>query len=101
MMDRRRFFKFRSTPLPVSLPVLMSTSGEPVVPADGNTKQIPANTPVNLAPYAAILGPLYGAYATDRMRNGYTISGNFTFQHEFAGGISAQASYVANNGVSL
>jgi hypothetical protein len=89
------------TPLPVSLPVLTNTSGQPVVPANGNTKQIPPNTPVDLAPYAAILGPLYGDYATDRMRNGYTISGNFTLEHEFAGGVTVQASYVANNGVSL
>ena len=65
------------------------------------TKQIKPNTPVNLAPYAAILGPLYGDYATDRMRNGYTISGNFSLEHEFADGITVQASYVANNGVSL
>jgi hypothetical protein len=88
------------TPLPVSLPVLTSTSGQPIA-ANGNTKLIPPNTPVNIAPYAAILGPLGGDYPSDRMRNGYTINGNFTLEHEFAGGIDLQVSYVANNGVSL
>jgi hypothetical protein len=88
------------TPLAVSLPVLTSTSGQPVVP-NGNTKLIAPNTPVNLAPYAAILGPLTGDYPSDRIRNGYTMDGNFTLEHEFPGGISVQASYVDSIGVSL
>jgi len=88
------------TPHPVSLPVLTSTSGQPIA-ANGNTKLIPANTPVNIAPFAAILGPLGGDYPSDRMRNGYTISGNFTLEHQFAGGVDVEASYVANNGVGL
>lgn len=88
------------TALPVSLPVLMSTSGQPVG-ANGNSKTVPANTPVNLAPYAAILGPLTGDYPSDRLRNGYTMSDNFTLEHEFPGGISAQATYVGSIGVSL
>ncbi len=88
------------TPFPVALPVLTSTSGQPIA-ANGNTKTIPPNTPVNIAPYAAILGPLYGDYPSDRLRNGYTISGNVTLEHEFAGGIATSASYVQNNGVSL
>jgi hypothetical protein len=88
------------TPLPVSLPPLTNTSGQPVV-SNGNTKTVPPNTPVNIAPYAAILGPVTGDYPSDRMRNGYTIAGNFTLEHEFAGGVSVRASYLANNGVSL
>lgn len=88
------------TPQSVSLPVLTSTSGQPIA-ANGNTKSIPPNTPVNIAPYAAILGPLGGDYPSDQMKNGYTISSNFTLEHEFAGGIAAQASYVMNNGVAL
>jgi Carboxypeptidase regulatory-like domain len=88
------------TPSPVALPVLTSITGQPIA-ANGNTKTIPPNTPVNYAPYAAILGPLYVDDPSDRMRNGYTINGNITLEHEFAGGIAASASYVANNGVSL
>jgi len=88
------------TPQPVSLPLLTSTSGQTLV-ANGNTKTVPPNTPVNLAPYAAILGPIGGDWASDRLRNGYTISGNFTLEHQFRGDIEAQISYVANNGVSL
>ena len=88
------------TPLAVSLPVLTSTSGQPLA-ANGNTKSVPPNTPINFAPFAAITGPLIGDYPSDSLRNGYTISGNFTLEHQFAGGIDVQASYVANNGVSL
>jgi hypothetical protein len=88
------------SPLPVSLPVLTSVSGVPLA-ANGNTKSVPSNTPINYAPYAAILGPLIGDFPSDSLRNGYTESGNFTLEHQFAGGIAVQASYVANNGVSL
>jgi hypothetical protein len=88
------------TPTPVALPVLTSITGQPIA-ANGDTKTIPKNTPVDIAPYAAILGPLYIDDPSDRMRNGYTINGNFTLEHEFAGGIAASASYVLNNGVSL
>jgi hypothetical protein len=35
------------------------------------------------------------------MRNGYTISGNATVEHEFPGSINLRVSYVANNGVGL
>lgn len=88
------------SPLAVSLPTLTSTSGQALA-ANGNSKTIPANTPVNIAPYAKILGPLGGDYPSDRLRNGYTVTGNFTLEHQFAGGIDAEASYVVNNGVSL
>lgn len=87
-------------PSSVALPVLTSISGQPIA-ANGNTKTIPANTPINYAPYAAILGPLYVDDPSDRMRNGYTINGNVTLEHELRGGIAVSASYVANNGVSL
>jgi hypothetical protein len=88
------------SPLPVSLPVLTSVSGVTLA-ANGNTKSVPPNTPINYAPYAAILGPLIGDFPSDSLRNGYTESGNFTLEHQFAGGIAVQASYVANDGVSL
>jgi Carboxypeptidase regulatory-like domain len=88
------------TPLPVSLPPLTSVSGQPLA-VNGNTKSVPPNTPINYAPYVPIIGPLIGDWPSDTMRNGYTISGNFTLEHEFAGGLEAQASYVANDGVSL
>lgn len=88
------------TPSPVALPVMTSITGQPIA-ANGNTKTIPPNTPVNYAPYAKILGPLYVDDPSDRMRNGYTINGNITLEHELPGGIAASVSYVANNGVSL
>jgi TonB dependent receptor len=88
------------TPSTVTLPVMTSITGQPVA-ANGNTKTIPRNTAVNIEPYAQILGPLGVDDPSDTMRNGYTISGNFTLEHEFRGGIAASASYVVNNGVSL
>jgi hypothetical protein len=88
------------TPLQVSLPVLMSTSGQPMPPS-GKTTLVPPNTPVNLAPITAILGPVSGYWASDRFRNGYTISGNATVERELPGAVDLQVSYVANNGVHL
>jgi hypothetical protein len=88
------------TPQAVSLPVLTSTTGAPIA-ANGNSKTVPPNTPINIAPYAKILGVLGGDYPSDGLRNGYTISGNVTLEHEFKGGIAGQASYIANNGVAL
>lgn len=88
------------SPSSVALPTLTSLSGQPIA-ANGNTKTIPPNTPINYAPYAKILGPLYVDDPSDRMRNGYTINGNVTLEHEIRGGIAVSASYVANNGVSL
>lgn len=88
------------SPLAVSLPVLTSVSGVPVA-ANGNTKSVPPNTEINYEPYVSVVGPLIGDFPSDSLRNGYTESGNFTLEHQFAGGIALEASYVANNGVSL
>jgi hypothetical protein len=87
------------TPQSVSLPVLTSTTGQPL--AVNGPKTVPPNTPVNIAPYAALLGPVGGDYPSDQMKNGYTISANVTLEHEFAGNVAVQASYIANNGVAL
>jgi hypothetical protein len=88
------------TPLPVSLPVLTSTSGTPM-PPNGNTKLIPPNTPVNLAPIAKIVGNIAGDYPSDALRNGYTISGNATIEQELPGNVNLTVSYVMNNGIHL
>jgi len=61
------------SPLPVSLPVLTSITGQPLA-ANGNTKSVPPNTPINYAPFAAAVGPLIGDWPSDLLRNGYTIS---------------------------
>jgi hypothetical protein len=88
------------TPEAVSLPYLTSLSGQPLA-ENGNTKTVPPNTPVNLSPLVPILGQFSGDYASDRMRNGYTMQANMTLEHEFAGGVAAQASWVNSTGVSL
>ena len=87
-------------PLPVSLPALTSTSGA-VLPPNGNTKLISPNTPVNLAPIAAVIGNIAGDYPSDAMRNGYTISGNATVEQELPGNVNLTVSYVMNNGIHL
>jgi hypothetical protein len=88
------------TPLPVSLPVLVSLSGQ-LMPPNGNTKLIPPNTPVNLAPTAAAIGVLGAWYPSDRLRNGYTINENLTVEQELPANVVLQLSYVGNNGVHL
>jgi Carboxypeptidase regulatory-like domain len=87
------------TPESVTLPVLTSTSGQPI--AVNGPKTVPPNTPVNIAPYAALLGPVGGDYPSAHLKNGYTINGNVTLEHEFGANIAVQASYVLNNGVDL
>jgi hypothetical protein len=86
------------TAQPVSLPFLTNLAGTTQYT---NSKTVPANTPVQIAPYAAILGPLNGDYPSGTLTNGYTISGNVTLEHQFPGGIAGQAAYVLNNGVDL
>ncbi len=56
---------------------------------------------MQIEPYAKILGPLNGDDPSRTLTNGYTISGNFTLEHQFPGGIAGQAAYVLNNGVDL
>jgi Carboxypeptidase regulatory-like domain len=92
--------QYSLTPLAVTLPYLTSLSGQPLA-TNGNTKTVPPNTPVNLSPLVPILGQFSGDYASDRMRNGYTMDANLTLEHEFSGGVAAQASWVNDTGVSL
>ena len=86
------------TAQPVSLPFLTNLAGTTQYT---NSKTVPANTAVQIAPYAAILGPLNGDYPSSTLTNGYTISGNVTVEHQFPGGIAGQAAYILNNGVDL
>jgi len=88
------------TPLPVSLPTLLSTSGA-AMPPNGNPKSIPANTPVDLRPIAAVTGNIIGDWPSDKMKNGYTLTGNFTVEQQLPGDMAMQLSYVTNNGIDL
>lgn len=88
------------TPLPVTLPYLTSTSGA-VEPPNGNTSDIPGNTPVNLAPLAAIVGNISGDWASTHLKNGYTMTGNFTIEQQLPGDMAAQVTYVTNDSTNL
>lgn len=90
------------TPLSVAgLPNVVDLQGN-VLPPNGNTKQIKPNTPVNLAPVASFFGsPLVINLTSLNLRNGYTMSGNFTVEQELPGEITIQAGYVSNNAVGL
>lgn len=88
------------TPLAVTLPTLTSTTGA-VMPPNGNTKDIPSNTPANLAPIAALTGPIMGDWTSNTMKNGYTLTGNFTIEQQLPGDMALQLSYVSNHGLDL
>jgi hypothetical protein len=88
------------TPLSVSLPAVTSTSGA-VMPPNGNTEAIPANTPINLAPIAAVTGAIEGYWPSDRLKNGYTLTSNLTIEQQLPADMALEASYVGNNGVDL
>jgi hypothetical protein len=87
-------------PLSATLPALTSTTGA-VMPPNGNTNAIPANTPVNLAPIAAITGPIEGYWASQELKNGSTLQGNFTIEQMLPVDMALQASYVTSNALSL
>ena len=88
------------TPLPVTLPTLTSTTGA-VLPPSGGTKNIPPNTPVNLAPIAAVVGDIIGDWASDKLKNGYNLTGNLTVEQQLPGDVALQLSYLLNNGYSV
>jgi len=90
------------TPLPVfGLPVLTDLQGNPLPPG-GDTKKVPPNTPVNLAPVAAYFGgPVLVNYTSMNLRNGYTMAGNVTVEREIPGDIVLQVAYVTNNAAKL
>ncbi len=88
------------TPLPVTLPALTSSTGA-VMPPNGDTTKIPARTPVNLAPIAAEIGSIAGDWPSDRLKNGYTLTGNLTLEQQIPGDMALQMSYVTNNSNNL
>ncbi len=93
---------FSATPLSVvGLPPIRSLSGQ-ILPPNGDTKQTPVNTPVNLAPVAAFFGgPITTNLTSTNFKNGYTMAGNVTLEQELPGSMALQASYVMNNAVGL
>ena len=88
------------TPLPVSLPTLTSTSGA-VMPPSGGPKNIPPNTPVNLGPISAVVGNIIGDWASEELKNGYTLTTNLTVEQQLPGDMALQMSYLLNNGYSV
>jgi len=88
---------FTTTPRAVALPPIMDLSGN-IIPSNGNSKSVPPNDPINLAPY----GPgLVTNLTSNDLHNGYTISGNFTIERELPFNTVLQAGYVFNNAVGL
>jgi hypothetical protein len=88
------------TPLSVTLPVLTSITGA-VIPPNGNTRLIPPNTPVNLAPVAAVTGNLTGDWASQELKNGYTMSGNLTLEQQLPSNIVFMVSGVTTDSSNL
>ena len=71
------------------------------MPPNSNTKLIPPNDPVNLAPVAALFGNLLVNYTDMNFHNGYTMAGNFTLERQLPGDVVFQVGYVTNNAVGL
>ena len=67
------------------------------MPSNGNSKSVPPNDPINLAPY----GPVETNLTSNYLHNGYTISGNLTLERELPYDPVLQAGYVFNNAVGL
>lgn len=88
-------------PSVTGVPALTSLSGA-VMPPNGDTRMIPRNTPVSLAPIAAYFGgPILTNLTSVDFRNGYTMAGNVTISRELPGQMLLQTSYVMNNAVHL
>ena len=87
-------------PAPVSLPGLTSLSGAPM-PPNGNPKEIPPNTPVNLTPIANVVGQLIGWWASPNLKNGYTETANLTVEQKLPGDMALQASFVTSTALNL
>ncbi len=88
------------TPLAVSLPALTSTTGV-VQPPGGSTKKILPNTPVDLSPIAALIGPVAGYWGSNLLKNGYTATGNLTLEQKLPADMAMQISYVTSNAYDL
>jgi Carboxypeptidase regulatory-like domain/TonB dependent receptor len=88
------------TPLNVTLPALTSITGA-VMPPNGNTRNIPANTPVNLAPVAAVIGNINGDWASQELKNGYTMNGNITVEQQLPSNMVLTVSGVTTDSTTL
>jgi hypothetical protein len=90
------------TPVPSNLPPpLVDLQGNPIA-ANGNSKSVPPNTPVNLQNIEAYFGgPILGNFVATDWRDGYTMSGNFTLEQALPSEMLLQLGYVANIGVHL
>jgi hypothetical protein len=72
------------TPQSVPLPPLTSTSGA-MMPPNGNPALVPKNTPINLAPIAAVIGNYSGSAPSPELKNGYTTNANLTLEQQLPG----------------
>jgi hypothetical protein len=90
------------TPVPSNLPPpLVDLQGNPIA-ANGNSKSVPPNTPVDLRNIEAYFGgPILGNFVATNWRDGYTMSGNFTLEQALPSEMLLQLGYVANIGVHL
>jgi len=88
---------FTPAPRPLNNTPLRDLSGNLLPAANGTTKTVAANTPIDLTPFPGLLTNLTSV----DYHNGYTISGNLTIERELPWNSILQAGYVFNNAVSL
>ena len=91
---------YSATPLAVSLPALTSTTGA-VMPPSGGTRSIPGNTPVNLAPIAAVIGTIGGDWSSEELKNGYTMNGNLTIERQLPSDMALTVTGISTDSTTL
>ena len=48
-----------------------------------------------------MVGDIIGDWASDKLKNGYTLTGNLTVEQQLPGDMALQMSYLLNNGYSV
>ena len=87
---------YTTAPRPLNQAPLRDLSGN-ILPPNGDSKQVPKNTPLDLSPYPNLTTNV----TSNDYHNGYTMSGNFTIERELPYNVTLQAGYVINNAIGL
>ena len=100
---------FHPTAVPLQLPTVYTTSGQPLFPG-GDSTNVPPNTQIDVQRYQTdveVLTPgdetqlINASFIERNFRNGYIGTYTLGFDHDFGGGLILNAAYVGTAGVHL